>query len=168
MDVGDTLVRVSGRAVTVSERACSHDSADILLVEDNPGDIRLTKEAFKEGQISNTLHVATDGIEALDYLYRRDGYEDVPMPDIVLLDLNLPRKNGDEVLEEINEDPSLSSIPVIILTSSDAEEDVIRSYELQVNAYLTKPVDPDEFIRTVRSFKAFWLSVVRLPAHEEA
>ncbi|WP_436923996.1 response regulator [Halosimplex amylolyticum] len=137
--------------------------ADILLVEDNPGDVRLTQEAFKEGQICNTLHVVTDGVEALDFLHRRDAHADAPRPDIVLLDLNLPRKNGDEVLDEIRADSTLERLPVVILTSSSAEEDVVQSYELQANAYLTKPVDPTEFIETVRSIQEFWLSVVRLP-----
>jgi CheY-like chemotaxis protein len=148
----------------MSDRNRSREQADILLVEDNPGDVRLTREAIEQGQISNTLHVATDGVEALDYLYQRSDHADAPRPDIVLLDLNLPRKDGDEVLEEINADPDLSTIPVIIMTSSDAEEDVTRSYELQANAYLKKPVHPDEFIETVQSFQSFWLSVVRLPA----
>ncbi len=142
-------------------------TADILLVEDNPGDVRLTQEAFEEGGISNTLHVATDGVEALDFLYRRGDHADAPRPDIILLDLNLPRKNGEEVLEEINDDPDLACIPVIVLTSSRAEEDVVQSYELQANAFLTKPVDPDEFIDVVQSFQAFWLSVVRLPPCED-
>lgn len=137
--------------------------ADILLVEDNPGDVRLTEEAFKEGQICNTLHVTTDGIEALDFLRRRGEYADAPCPDIVLLDLNLPRMDGDEVLEEIRADPDLKHLPVIILTSSSAEEDIVKSYELQANAYLTKPVDPAEFVDTIKSFQHFWLSVVRLP-----
>jgi CheY-like chemotaxis protein len=141
----------------------SSDPADILLVEDNPGDVRLTKEAFEKGHIANNLHVVTDGMEALDFLYRRRDYADAPRPDIVLLDLNLPRKNGDEVLEEIRADSSLASIPIIILTSSEAQEDVIRSYELHANAYLTKPVDPAEFIDAVQFFQEFWLSVVRLP-----
>ena len=143
------------------------NSATILLVEDNPGDVRLTKEAFKEGKIKNTLHVVGDGVEALDYLFQRNEYADAPPPDIVLLDLNLPRKDGDEVLEEINDDPVLSRIPVIVLTSSDAEEDVIRSYDLQANAYLTKPVDPKAFIDTVQTFQSFWLEVVRLPPCED-
>jgi CheY-like chemotaxis protein len=154
----------------MSEDDRSGDAADILLVEDNPGDIRLTKEAFKESQITKTLYVVTDGIEALDFLHQRGEYVDAPVPDIVLLDLNLPRKNGDEVLEALNDDdaPDLSRIPVIILTSSDAEEDVVRSYELQANAYLTKPVDPAAFIETVRRFEEFWLEVVRLPPVGEA
>ena len=141
----------------------SGDPADILLVEDNPGDVRLTKEALKDGEIANTLHVVNDGVEALDFLYQRGEYEDAPRPDVVLLDLNLPRKNGDEVLEEINDDPELAKIPVIILTSSQAQEDVVKTYELHANAYLRKPVDPDGFIETVRSFQSFWLEVIQLP-----
>lgn len=143
------------------------DSVDILLVEDNPGDVRLTREAFKEGQIRNTLHVVKDGVEALDFLYRRGEYKEATRPEIILLDLNLPRKNGDEVLEEIRSDPKLLKIPVIILTSSDAEEDIIKSYEMQANAYLTKPVNPSEFIETIQNFQSFWLNIVRLPEFEE-
>jgi len=156
-----------GEVVPMTEDDRPADSADILLVEDNPGDVRLTREAFEESQIANTLHVVTDGIEALDFLHRRKGYEDAPVPDLILLDLNLPRKNGEEVLEAVHdEDLDLSHVPVIVLTSSQAEEDVIRSYELQANAYLTKPVDPAEFIEIVRTFKEFWLEVVRLPPGE--
>jgi CheY-like chemotaxis protein len=143
------------------------EPADILLVEDNSGDVRLTREAFKEGQIQNTLHVVTDGVEAMDFLAQRADYADAPLPDIVLLDLNLPRKNGDEVLEDIRDDPSLRHIPVIVLTSSQAEEDVVKSYELCANAYLTKPVDPDKFTEVVRTFEEFWLSIVRLPTDEK-
>ncbi|WP_418771364.1 response regulator [Halorientalis halophila] len=139
------------------------DPADILLVEDNPGDVRLTREAFTEGGISNTLHVVTDGVEAMAFLEQRGEYADAPRPDVVLLDLNLPRKNGDEVLAEMRADEDLQYLPVIVLTSSEAEEDIVESYELQANAYLTKPVDPEQFIETVRTFKSFWLSVVRLP-----
>ena len=147
----------------MSERPSSKEEVDILLVEDNPGDVRLTREAFKDGQICNDLHVVTDGVEALDFLYQRGDYADAPFPDLILLDLNLPRKNGDEVLEEINDDPDLARIPVIVLTSSGAQEDVVQSYDLQANAYLTKPVDPSAFVEVVQSFKSFWLSVVRLP-----
>lgn len=147
----------------MGERDGSGDSADILLVEDNPGDVRLTREALKEGDNCTELHVVTDGNEALDFLYRRGENADAPRPDIVLLDLNLPRKNGDEVLQAIDGDPDLARIPVIVLTSSDAEEDVVRSYDLHANAYLTKPVDPEEFIDVVQSLQAFWLTVVRLP-----
>ncbi|PSP27494.1 two-component system response regulator [Halobacteriales archaeon QH_2_65_14] len=153
--------------MTMSEQSRAGDPADILLVEDNPGDIRLTREAFEENRIANTLHVVTDGVEALDFLLQRGEYADAQRPDIILLDLNLPRKNGDEVLEEMDkEDPDLSRVPVIVLTSSQAEEDIVRSYELNANAYLTKPVDPTEFIETVQRFKAFWLEVVRLPPEE--
>ncbi|ELY58932.1 response regulator [Natronolimnohabitans innermongolicus] len=143
------------------------EPAQILLVEDNPGDVRLTEEAFKQGRIENDLHVVSDGNEALEFLYQRGQYEDVPRPDLILLDLNLPRKDGEDVLEELKGDSELRSIPVIVLTSSRAEEDVVRSYELHANAYLTKPVDPDDFIETVRAFEKFWFSVVRLPPEDE-
>jgi len=147
----------------MSDGRAASGPADILLVEDNPGDVRLTQEAFEEGKIHNELHVVKDGVAALDFLYQRGEYADAPRPDVVLLDLNLPRKNGDEVLAAIRDDPDLERLPVVVLTSSDAQEDVVRSYELQANAYLTKPVDPAEFIETVRSFQEFWLSVVRFP-----
>ncbi len=150
----------------MSDQTNGGEPADILLVEDNPGDVRLTEEAFDEGNIRNTLHVAVDGVEALDFLKNRGEYEDAPCPDIVLLDLNLPRKDGEVVLSEIRDDPELEQLPVIILTSSDAEEDVVKSYEHQANAYLTKPVDPNEFIDVIQSIKEFWLSVVRLPPCE--
>ncbi|TYT61405.1 response regulator [Natrialba swarupiae] len=140
------------------------ERAQILLVEDNPGDVRLTKEAFKQGRIENDLHVVTDGNRALEFLARDGRYEDAPRPDLILLDLNLPRTDGEEVLEQLKDDPNLRSIPVIVLTSSRAEEDIVKSYELHANAYLTKPVDPDEFIDAVRAFEKFWFSVVRLPS----
>ncbi|MDG5758157.1 response regulator [Natronococcus sp. A-GB1] len=145
----------------------SPEPAQLLLVEDNPGDVRLTREAFKQGRIDNDLHTVSDGSDALDFLHQRGEYEDAPRPDLVLLDLNLPRKDGEEVLADLKDDPQLQSIPVIVLTSSRAEEDIARSYELHANAYLTKPVDPDEFIETVRAFEKFWFSVVRLPPEEE-
>ncbi|WP_135536366.1 response regulator [Halostella pelagica] len=151
----------------MSKQDYSGEPADILLVEDNPGDVRLTKEAFKDGSLANKLHVVGDGIEALDFLYQRADYADAPKPDIILLDLNLPRKNGDEVLAEIDSEPDLSRVPVLVLTSSEAEEDVVKSYDLNANAYLTKPVDPDVFTETVRTFEEFWLSVVRLPDCEK-
>ncbi|QCJ47862.1 response regulator [Haloprofundus sp. MHR1] len=151
----------------MSDRIGTGRPAEILLVEDNPGDVRLTEEAFKQGQIENTLHVVTDGVEALDFLFKRGEHADAPCPDIVLLDLNLPRKDGDEVLEEIRSDDDLAKIPVIVLTSSDAESDVVKSYELHANAYLTKPVDPAEFVETIQSFNSFWLSIVRLPSCDE-
>lgn len=141
----------------------SVSEADILLVEDNPGDVRLTKEAFRDGQIRNSLHVATDGIEAMEFLERCLEDAETPCPDVVLLDLNLPKKSGEEVLAEIRDDPDLEHIPVVVLTSSEAEQDVVKSYELRANAYLTKPVDPASFIETIRSLQEFWLSVVKLP-----
>ncbi|SFR32350.1 response regulator [Halogeometricum limi] len=142
------------------------DAADILLVEDNPGDVRLTREAFERGNISNELHVVTDGAEALDFCYRRGAYEDAPRPHLVLLDLNLPKVDGTEVLERLKGDPDLKSIPVVVLTSSEAETDVVESYELHTNAYLTKPIDPDEFVDLVRTFEDFWLTLVKLPPRE--
>ncbi|AXR79217.1 response regulator [Natrarchaeobaculum sulfurireducens] len=142
-------------------------SAQLLLVEDNPGDVRLTREAFEAGRIENELHVVPDGAQALDFLHRRGEYADAPRPDLILLDLNLPRTGGEAVLEELKADPELRPIPVIVLTSSRAEEDVVKSYDLHANAYLTKPVDPDEFIDTVRAFEKFWFSVVRLPPERD-
>ena len=136
---------------------------EVLLVEDNPGDVRLTREAFSEGHIHNNIHVAGDGEEAIAFLRQEGDYEGAPRPDLILLDLNLPRKNGEEVLEEIKNDGVLRRIPVIVLTSSEAEEDIVKSYDLHTNAYLTKPVNPDEFVRLVRSFEQFWLSLVKLP-----
>ena len=138
------------------------DPADILLVEDNPGDVRLTREAFKEVKLANTIHVVTDGVEAMDFLFQRGDYVDAPRPDVVLLDLNLPKKNGDQVLEEVKSDPDLRAIPVIVLTSSEAGEDVASSYDRHANAYLVKPVDPNEFMDVVRTFERFWLELVAL------
>lgn len=148
----------------MSDRRQSNTSVDILLIEDNPGDIRLTREAFDESRIANTLHVVTDGFDALDFLNRRGEYEDAPQPDLILLDLNLPRKDGDEFLEELHKSSAhLTRIPVIVLTSSKAEEDIVKSYDLQANAYMTKPVDPAEFIDTIQTFEEFWVELVRLP-----
>ncbi|APX95229.1 response regulator [Natronorubrum daqingense] len=150
-----------------NRRQSSLESAQILLVEDNPGDVRLTEEAFKQAQIENDLHVVPDGTEALDFCYQRNEHEHAPRPDLILLDLNLPQKSGEAVLQELKTDPDLRSIPIIVLTSSRAEADVLRSYELHANAYLTKPVDPDEFIETVHAFERFWFSAVRLPHNGE-
>jgi CheY-like chemotaxis protein len=136
---------------------------EILLVEDNPGDYRLTQEALREGKVYNNLHWAKDGVEALDFLKRHGKYADAPRPDIILLDLNLPKKDGREVLSEIKGDPVLRPIPVVILTTSKAEEDVLRSYDLHANCYVTKPVDLDKFIVVVQSIDRFWLTVVTLP-----
>ncbi|MFB6270823.1 MAG: response regulator [Halobacterium sp.] len=139
------------------------DPVDILLVEDNPGDVRLTREAFAEASINNDLHVVTDGEAALDFLAQRGDYDDVPRPDLVLLDLNLPKVDGLEVLEHVKGTEGLRRIPVVVLTSSEAQEDVVESYERHTNAYLTKPVDPAEFVDVVRSFEEFWLTLVHLP-----
>ena len=137
----------------------------ILLVEDSPGDVRLTREAFKDAKVHVNLHVASDGAEAMAFLERNGEYANVPRPDLILLDLNLPRKDGREVLAEIKESPSLKIIPVVILTTSASEEDILRSYRLHANCYITKPVDLDGFLKVVKSIDNFWLSVVRLP-HE--
>jgi len=136
---------------------------EILLVEDNPGDVRLTKEALKEGKVYSNLHWAKDGVEALEFLRRQGKFADVPRPDIILLDLNLPKKDGREVLSEIKNDDDLKRIPVVILTTSKAEEDVLRSYQLHANCYVTKPVDLEKFIVVVQSIDRFWLTVVTLP-----
>jgi len=140
----------------------------ILLVEDNPGDVRLTIEALKEGKVSNTLSVARDGVEALSFLRREGPHGKAVRPDLILLDLNLPKKDGREVLAEIKDDSSLRRIPVVVLTTSKAEEDILRTYDLHANCYITKPVDLEQFISVVRSIDDFWLSVVRLPPKPEA
>lgn len=141
---------------------------EILLVEDNPGDVRLTIEALKEGKVRNRLSVARDGVEALAFLRRQGAYADAARPDLILLDLNLPRKDGREVLAEIKVDLALRRIPVVVLTTSKAEEDVLRTYDLHANCYIAKPVDLEQFISVVRSIDDFWLSVVRLPPKPEA
>ncbi len=137
----------------------------ILLVEDNPGDVQLTEEALLEGKVMNRLSVVGDGIEALAFLNREAPYTDVPRPDLILLDLNLPRKDGREVLAIIKQDPKLKAIPVVVLTSSRAEEDIVRTYNLNANCYISKPVDFDQFMRVIKSIEDFWLTVVKLP-HE--
>jgi chemotaxis family two-component system response regulator Rcp1 len=136
---------------------------EILLVEDNPADARLTREAFKDGKVFHNLNVVTDGIEALAYLRKEGKYADAPRPDIILLDLNLPRKDGREVLSEIKSDDSLRRIPVVILTTSAAEQDVLSSYNLHANCYITKPVDLDQFLKVVHWVEDFWLTIVKLP-----
>ena len=135
----------------------------ILMVEDNPGDVRLTREALKGGKVWNQLHVVEDGVAALDFLNQRAPYQQALRPDLVLLDLNLPKKDGREVLAAIKSDPSLKMIPVVILTTSQAEEDVLRAYNLNANCYVTKPVDFDQFTRIVQTIEQFWLTVVTLP-----
>ena len=138
--------------------------ADFLLVEDNPGDVRLTQEALKSHKVQNNLHVVTDGEEAMAFLRRQGKYKNAPRPDIILLDLNLPKKDGREVLAEIKSDANLKTIPVVIITSSEAEQDVIKSYNLNANCYVTKPVDLDQFIKVVQSINDFWLTIVKLPS----
>ena len=140
---------------------------DILLVEDNPGDERLTREALKEGKVYNNLHWAKDGVEALDFLHKRGRHAGAPRPDIILLDLNLPKKDGREVLAVIKNDAELKHIPVVVLTTSEAEEDVLKSYSLHANCYVTKPVDLEKFIQVVQSIDRFWLTVVTLPPAEK-
>jgi CheY-like chemotaxis protein len=140
-----------GRAVT------------LLLVEDNEGDVRLTREALKEGKVTNALLVARDGVEALALLRREGKYEGAPRPDLILLDLNLPRMDGKQVLAALKADPDLKRIPVVVLTTSTAEEDILRTYNLHANCYVTKPVDFEKFVSVVRTIDAFWLTVVRLP-----
>ena len=136
---------------------------EILMVEDNPGDVRLTQEALKESKVRNKMHVVGDGVEALAFLRREGQYAYAPRPDLILLDLNLPRKNGSEVLTEIKEDPDLRRIPVVILTISQAEEDILKTYDLHANCYITKPVDLDQFLKVVKSIEDFWFSIVKLP-----
>lgn len=138
-------------------------SINILLVEDNPGDIRLTKEVLKEGKIRNNLSVVTDGEEALLFLKKNGQYINVVTPDIILLDLNLPKKDGREVLSQIKDDDLLKTIPVIVLTTSDAEQDIKNVYENHANCYITKPVDFNQFISVIRSIENFWLTIVKLP-----
>jgi CheY-like chemotaxis protein len=137
--------------------------AEILLVEDNEGDIELTKEAFDEAKFRNNLHIAEDGDLALDYLFKRNGYEDATRPDIILLDLNLPGTDGREVLETIKADAKLKRIPVIVLTSSQADKDIVSSYELHANCYIVKPVNATKFMGVVRSVENFWVDIVCLP-----
>jgi CheY-like chemotaxis protein len=136
---------------------------DVLLVEDDPGDVLMTREAFEHHKLRNKLHVVADGVEALQFLRREGEHADAPRPGLVLLDLNLPRKDGRDVLAEIKSDESLRSIPVVVLTTSEAEEDILRSYDLHANAYVTKPVDFDRFIDVIRQIDDFFVTVVKLP-----
>ncbi len=136
---------------------------DILLVEDNPGDVRLAKEALKECKIDNTVYVVQDGVEAMEFLHRKGAYGNAPRPDLILLDLNLPRKSGREVLAEVKADTDLRRIPIVVMTVSRDEEDVLRAYNLHANCYITKPIDLSQFLEVVRSIEEFWLTIVRLP-----
>ena len=138
----------------------------VLLVEDNPGDVRLTKEALKEGKLLNQLTVVGDGVEALSFLRKEGRYADALQPELILLDLNLPKKDGREVLAEIKADPNLRRIPVVVLTTSSSEEDILKIYDLHANCYITKPVDLEQFMGVVKSIEDFWVSVVKLPSYE--
>ena len=141
-------------------------SAEILLVEDNPGDLELIQEALQSGKVTNHISMATDGEVAMNFLNRARGFENAPRPDLILLDLNLPRKDGFEILKEVRENPELSRIPVVILTSSQTDRDILKSYNLRANCFISKPVDVDEFLSVVRSTSEFWLSIVKLPPSE--
>lgn len=145
------MINPSGRAV------------EILLVEDNPGDVRLTREAFREGKIRNNLYVAVDGVEGMAFLRREGKYADAARPDIILLDLNLPKKNGIDVLAEIKTDEDLKRIPVVILTTSVAEQDILRSYDHHANCYIVKPVDLEQFLKVIQTIEDFWVTIVKLP-----
>jgi two-component system, chemotaxis family, response regulator Rcp1 len=138
-------------------------AVEILLVEDNPGDVRLTLEALKDAKVRNNLSIVGDGEQAMAFLRRQGNYANAPHPDLILLDLNLPRKDGREVLAEIKSDPVLRRIPVVVLTTSQAEEDILRAYNLNANCFVTKPMDLDQFLKVVRAIEDFWLEIVRLP-----
>ena len=139
---------------------------NVLLVEDNIGDVRLTQEALKEGKLKVNLTVAKDGMEAMEILQHQNGQSDTPRPDLILLDLNLPRKDGREVLKEIKDDKNLMRIPVVVLTTSEADSDILTTYGLHANCYITKPVDMDRFVEIVKMLEEFWFTIVRLPSHD--
>jgi CheY-like chemotaxis protein len=141
--------------------------AEILLVEDNPGDARLTMEALREGKLRNNLYHVRDGVEAMAFLRREEPFAEVPTPDLIFLDLNMPRKDGREVLSEIRQDRRLELIPVVVLTTSEAEQDIVKSYKLHANCYVTKPVDLEKFLGIIRTIEDFWLTVVALPRRSE-
>ena len=147
----------------MAERNDAGTRVEILLIEDNPGDVRLTRLALKGGKILNNINVVMDGAEAMDYLLKKGKYSDAVRPDLIILDLNLPKKDGRQVLKEIKDNDSLRRIPIVVLTTSRDEQDVLKSYNLHANAYITKPLDLDQFIDVVRSIETFWVSVVRLP-----
>ncbi len=156
------------RQVDMMANQATIKQIEILLIEDNEGDIGLVEEVFQEAKIMNNLYVAEDGEEAMLFLHKEGKFSDVPRPDIILLDLNLPRKDGREVLKEIKEDNSLKRIPVVVLTTSKAEEDILKSYDLHANSYITKPVDFDQFIKVIKSIEDFWLDVVKLPSKDNS
>ena len=136
---------------------------EILLVEDSPGDVRLTQEALRDAKVQNNLHIVTDGEDAIAFLRRTGSYTEVPRPDLILLDLNLPKKDGREILAEIKADASLQTIPVVVLTTSESEADILQSYQLHANCYITKPVDFEGFMKVIKSIEGFWLSIVKFP-----
>ncbi|MEX2316480.1 MAG: response regulator [Pirellulales bacterium] len=146
---------------TLTDSCCK--PIDILLVDDDNGDVLLTKKALAQGKLCNEIHVARDGVEAMEILRREGEHRNAPRPDLIFLDLNMPRKDGREVLEEIKHDVELRSIPVVILTTSDADHDILRSYHLHANCYVTKPVGMDQFLNVVRDIQGYWFSVVKLP-----
>ena len=139
---------------------------DILLVEDNPGDVRLTKEALRDAKVLNEIYVARDGVEAMEFMHHEGSFANVPIPDLILLDLNLPRKDGREVLAEIKKDPKLKHIPIVVLTTSKADEDIVKTYNLHANAYITKPVDLNRFVEIMHALEEFWFTIVKLPPKE--
>lgn len=139
---------------------------EILLIEDNEADVRLTREGIKEAKINNNLYVVRDGEEAMDFLNKEHPYEDVVTPDLILLDLNLPKKDGREVLEEIKNNEELAHIPIVILTTSEAEKDIVRSYKLHANCYVTKPMGIEQFVEVISAIENFWFSIVKLPSEE--
>lgn len=141
----------------------SPETVKILLVEDNPGDVRLTREALKDSKIHNSLETVEDGDQALDYLNKRGAYKNAPTPDLILLDLDLPKTSGREVLAKLKADPDLRRIPVVVLTVSRSDQDILRSYDLQANAYVTKPIDLDQFVHVIHSIEEFWFAIVKLP-----
>jgi len=151
------------RSMTMTDIAAAR-AVEILLVEDNPGDVRLTQEALRGAKIRNNLHVAKDGVEAMDFLLQQEQSAGAPRPHLVLLDLNLPRKDGREVLAQMKADSALRRIPVVVLTTSEAEEDILKAYDLNANCYITKPVDFEQFIRVIESIQDFWLTIVKLPS----
>lgn len=147
----------------MSSQLIEAEPIKILLVEDNPGDIRLTREALKDSKIHNTLEVVEDGKEALDYLRNVGKYKDSTRPDLVLLDLDMPNTSGREVLQEVKSDPNLRSIPLVVLTVSKSDQDILNSYDMQANAYVNKPLDLDQFIKVIRTIEDFWFTIVKLP-----
>ncbi|HLN21766.1 MAG TPA: response regulator [Bacteroidales bacterium] len=144
-----------------------HDSIDILIVEDNPGDARLIREVLNDTKVYSSLHIVNDGVEAMDFLHNKGKYAEMPRPDIIILDLNLPKKDGREVLAELKAEEDLKHIPVVIMTISQAEEDILKTYKLHANCYITKPIDLNEFIKVIKSIEDFWFSIVKLPSKNE-